>query len=94
MVALPVAILIHLAFRAYYAILLVRVILSFVRLPSYHWFQRTVGRFCEAATEPLLAPIRRVLHRYQAGSGFDFSVLVLWLLLGVVEEAVIRALTG
>jgi uncharacterized protein YggT (Ycf19 family) len=88
-IALPAAILIHLAFKIYYAILLVRVILSFVRLPSYHWFQRTVGWFCEAATEPLLSPLRRALGRYQAGSGWDFSVLVLWLLLSLVEGFVL-----
>ena len=94
MIALPAVILIHLAFKAYYAILLTRVILSFVRLPSYHPFQRTVGRFCEAATEPLLAPLRRALMRYQAGTGFDFSPLILWLLLGVAEGMVVKALVG
>jgi uncharacterized protein YggT (Ycf19 family) len=86
--------LVRLVFGAYYVILFVRVVLSFVRLPSYHPVQRTVGRSCEAATEPLLSPIRTALRRYQAGSQWDFSPLVLYLLMVLAEGVIVRALLG
>jgi YggT family protein len=40
-------------------------------------------------TEPLLAPIRRMMP--QTGM-FDFSILILWLLLGVLQSILIQIL--
>jgi len=86
--------LIHQAFSIFYAILIVRVVFSFLRLPPWHWASRTIGAFCEAVTEPLLRPLRRWLDRYQRASGFDFSPLLLYFLMVVAERVVIRLLAG
>ncbi|MBC7287682.1 MAG: YggT family protein [Armatimonadetes bacterium] len=79
---------------AYGLILLVRVLLSWLRLPEWHPISRTVGRFCVALTEPLLRPIRRWLEPYQRGSGFDFSPVVLYLLIIVARAVIERGLIG
>jgi len=84
--------LVRCAFSAYYVLLLGRVILSWVRLPSYHPVHRRIGPFLYAVTEPLLKPIRRLLDRYQARSGVDFSPLVAWVLLEVVRMVILRLL--
>ena len=46
-----------------------------------------LSQFLVAVTEPLLAPVRRLLPQ---GGGFDFSPLVVILVLG----AIVRALPG
>ena len=55
------------------------------------WFDPTgstaVGRFLTQATEPILAPIRRFLP--QTGT-FDFSGLVVLLVLGALWRALLR----
>jgi YggT family protein len=59
-----------------------RVLLSWVN-PR---FEGPIGRFLFETTEPLLAPIRRVLP--QTGM-MDLSALVLMLLLGVIVRLVV-----
>jgi YggT family protein len=59
-----------------------RVLLSWVN-PT---FEGPVGRFLFETTEPLLAPIRRILP--SAGM-MDLSPLVLMLLLGVIVRVVL-----
>jgi YggT family protein len=66
---------------ALYLVLLGRVIMSWVS-PR---FDGPVGRFLFETTEPILAPIRRVLP--QTGM-IDFSPLVAFILLSVVMAAV------
>ena len=78
----------------YGLILLVRVIFSWLRLPPWHWASRTIGRFCEALTEPLLRPIRRWLAPYQRGSNFDFSPLVLYVVIILVRALLERLIIG
>lgn len=80
------------AFNVFYLLLLVHVVLSFLRLPSWHWTTRTVGRWAEAVTEPVLAPVRRVLNPYQGRSGLDFSPLVVWLLADRLVKPLLLAL--
>jgi uncharacterized protein YggT (Ycf19 family) len=79
-------------FIAYEILVIVRVVLSYLRTPSYTspWLRLWV--FVYAATEPLLSPIRRALARYTRGSPLDFSPLVLILLLSVAERLIIRLL--
>ena len=45
-------------------------------------------------TEPILAPIRRLIERSSMGGGmmFDFSPIVAFLLLAVIENILIRIL--
>ncbi len=74
------------AFNAFYLLLLVRVVLSFLRLPPWHWASRTLGAWSEAVTEPVMKPIRKLLDPYQRGMGLDFSPLVVWLLAELVVK--------
>ena len=79
-------------FWAYKLMLLVRVLMSWFRTPSYTSRWLPVWNFFYAATEPLLAPMRRVLLRYTRGVPIDLPPLVLFLLLSVIETIIIRAL--
>jgi YggT family protein len=63
----------------YSVILFVSVILSWTGLPYDH----PVMKVSRALTEPLLAPIRRVLPTI---GGFDFSPMVLIVLIGVLQR--------
>jgi len=64
--------------NAVYYILLIlifaRFILSWVRLDPYHPTWGPIMRFVFQATEPLLAPIRRLLP---SAGGLDFSPMIL-----------------
>jgi YggT family protein len=84
--------LLHSAFEAYYLILIIRAILSWMpgtrRSPAFVNFARTIYLL----TEPLLAPIRRALRPYMGGSPIDFSIIILWLILGVAEQVLARVL--
>lgn len=67
--------------NAYSLVVLVRVIISWIQLPPNH----PVVQFTRALTEPVLAPIRKVLP---AGGGLDFSPLILLLLLRFIAGLV------
>jgi YggT family protein len=62
-----------------------RVLLSYVEQDPRR--RSTVGQFLVAITEPVLAPIRNVLPK---GGMFDFSPLVVILLLGAIIQALPR----
>ena len=54
-----------------------------------------VARFLRQITEPVLAPIRRIVPPVQAGGGvFDLSPMVALLLLWVFEQILIAVLLG
>jgi uncharacterized protein YggT (Ycf19 family) len=90
-----VAQLVDFAFRIFYILLLIRVVFSFLRLPRWHWASRTIGRWSETITEPVLVPVRRLLDPYQARSGLDFSPLVVWLVAEwIVRPLLLRLLLG
>lgn len=78
----------------YSIVLIVRVIFSWIRLPSTHPIMRTVGPVIYGLTEPLLKPIRSWLAPYQRNSPLDFSVLILWLALQVIVSLLRRLLGG
>lgn len=78
----------------YTIVLIVRVIFSWIRLPSTHPVMRTVGPVVYGLTEPLLKPIRGWLAPYQRNSPIDFSVLILWLALQVALSLLHRLLGG
>lgn len=68
-----------LIFDAYSLVVFVYVILSWLRLPEDH----PVVRVATALTEPLLAPIRRVLP---SGGGIDISPMVLLMALRLLKR--------
>lgn len=69
---------INLLYWAFWLLILARVIISFTRMDPYHPIRRTVFDL----TEPILAPIRRILP---PSSGLDFSPLIALLLLELVR---------
>lgn len=76
----------------YSIVLIVRIVFSWIRLPSNHPVMRTVGPAIYGVTEPLLKPIRNWLAPYQRNSPLDFSVLILWLGLQVISSLLWRLL--
>ena len=82
--------LISLAFNLYTLVLLLRVIGSWVPPgePNTPW-AKILG-LAYSLTEPLLLPIRRILAPYQRTVPFDFSPVVLLILLQVVERLLLR----
>jgi YggT family protein len=81
--------IINAIFTFYQIILFARIIFSWIRVDPYHPVWGPIQRFTYDMTEPLLAPIRRMMP--QMGM-FDFSILILWLLLGVAQSILIRIL--
>lgn len=69
---------VNLLYWAFWLLILARVIISFTRMDPYHPIRRTVYDL----TEPILAPIRRILP---PSSGLDFSPLIALLLLELVR---------
>ena len=69
---------VNLLYWAFWLLILARVIISFTRMDPYHPIRRTVYEL----TEPILAPIRRILP---PSSGLDFSPLIALLLLELVR---------
>ena len=66
-----------------------RFILSWIRPDPYHPTWGPVTRFVYQATEPLLAPIRRLLP---ASSGLDFSPMILLLALYFIRQILFNLL--
>ena len=80
--------------RLYELVLLIRVVLSWLRLPPYHPVMRRVEPAIYAVTEPLLGPIRKWLAPYQRNSPFDFSILILYFAIEVVRRWLLPRLFG
>lgn len=77
--------LVNTLFRLYYYVLLARIILSWVRVDTYH----PVVQWIYRVTEPVLAPFRRVLPPM---GGLDFSPIIALLVLQIVQRLVIDLL--
>lgn len=80
--------LIRLLFQAFYVLLIIRVLLSWV--PGVAQDHPAVA-FVFRATSPLLTPIRRVMPPI---GGLDLSPLVAILLLTLVQSLVLNLLEG
>ena len=76
-------------FSFFQIVLFARIIFSWIRVDPYHPVWGPILRFVHAVTEPLLAPIRRLMP--QTGM-FDFSILILWFLLRIAQSIVIQVL--
>ncbi|MDQ7793974.1 MAG: YggT family protein [bacterium] len=76
--------LLNLAYRIFFFLLLARAVASWLpgSGPTYYRLFGVLRRL----TDPLLAPIRRVIP---ASGGLDFSPLVAMLLLGVVHRILV-----
>ena len=85
--------LIRLIFYVFYAAFIARVALSFL-IPLMggrpHPLVAAFANLVHQITEPILAPIRRVLPTFGM---FDFSPMVAIILLVVIQEVLIRRLS-
>ena len=75
----------RLIFDLYSMALFVRILFEWVRIP----YSSKVMRFLWDITEPVLAPIRRTIPTY---GGFDFSPLIAFFLLNLLESFVFTML--
>jgi YggT family protein len=79
----------------YFWVVLIMVVLSwlinFNIINPYNPFVQTAQRFCRAATEPLLRPIRRVIPDL---GGLDISPVILLVGIEVVRILLVSALLG
>ena len=84
--------LINLVFNVFYVAILARIILSFI-IPMLsgrpHPLLLQLAQLVNQVTEPILAPIRRVLPTF---GSLDFSPLVAIILLQVIQTVLARAL--
>jgi YggT family protein len=78
--------LVHWIFTLYSVAIIIRVLLSWLRVSYYH----PVARFFIQITEPVLAPLRRYIPPM---GGLDFTPMVALLILWIVERLVVLLLT-
>lgn len=81
---LAVARILDLAFNIYIFIVIARALISWVSPDPYN----PIVRFLHNATDPVLYRLRRMLPFLQAGT-FDFSPIVLLILLSVCQQVVV-----
>jgi len=79
--------ILDLAFNIYIFIVIARALISWVSPDPYN----PIVRFLHNATDPILYRLRRMLPILQAGA-FDFSPIVLLLLLSVAQQLIISFL--
>lgn len=77
--------LLKLLYTLFWLLILARVILSYTNLSHYHPVRRTV----ENLTEPILAPIRRIIP---SGGMFDFSPIIAILIADLLYRLLLRLL--
>lgn len=82
---------IDLLFRAYAFIILARVIFSWIRVDPYHPTWGPIFRFVFQATEPLMAPVRRMLPFM---GGLDLSPLIVWFGLEILRRIIVSGLVA
>lgn len=84
---IAIARILDLAFTVYIFVVIARALVSWVNPDPYN----PIVRFLHNATDPVLYRLRRMLPFLQAGS-FDFSPIVLLILLSVVQQIIVAFL--
>ena len=86
--------LVNTAFNILYYLLIARVILSFFALNPYgNSFLAKVKSVIFNITEPILAPLRKVIPLVNMGGGYlDLSPLVALILLSILRSAILSLL--
>jgi len=74
---------------AYYAIFIIRIVLSWIRIYPKNRFLGEAMRFIYDMTEPFLAFCRRLLPP-RPGLPFDFSPIVGFLILSLIDAIITR----
>jgi len=80
---------VRLAFEVYFWIIIARALLSWFRPGVRARWLRRLNEVLYDLTEPVLAPLRRILPDT---GGFDFSPVVAVVLLSLLERLVVRLL--
>jgi len=83
-IVVAVARIVDLALNIYIFIVIARALISWVSPDPYN----PIVRFLHNATDPVLFRLRRMLPILQAGA-FDFSPIVLLLLLSVAQQLIV-----
>jgi YggT family protein len=83
--------IIDLLFNVFYILLIVRIIFSFIRVSPYHPTWGPVIRVVYELTEPVLAPVRRMMPPM---GGLDFSPLIVLILASVLRRILIQLLVS
>jgi len=65
--------------------ILIRILLSWIRIDPYH----PIVRILDQITEPVLAPARRIIPPI---GGLDFSPVIVIILLNILERILLQAL--
>ena len=86
-IIVAVARIVDLAFNIYIFIVIARALISWVSPDPYN----PIVRFLHSATDPVLYRLRALLPFLRAGT-FDFSPIVLLILLSVVQQLVMSLL--
>ncbi len=81
--------IVNVLFGAFYILLFVSIILSWVRPSPYHPVWGPIIRITSTVIDPVLAPVRRLMPPM---GGLDFSPMVVLLLARVLQQAVISLL--
>jgi len=81
--------IINIVFGFFQILLFARVIFSWIRVSPYHPTWGPIYRFVYEMTEPVIAPVRRMMPRTGM---FDFSIIIVWLLAGVLQSILLQLL--
>lgn len=85
---LAVASVIDLVLTIYVWIMIIRVVLSWIHIPSLY----PVAKVLYSLTEPVLRPFRRLVHPYKMG-GIDISPMIVILLILFINRFLVKSLT-
>jgi len=85
---LAAANILHIVLRIYMFIVLFRVILSWIQVPSLYQFTVILYRL----TEPVLKPIRRYVPPYKMG-GLDISPMIVFLIIVFIDNFLISSIS-
>ncbi len=89
---MPIIELVNSAFNLYILLLLARIIMSWIPLPDNQTLN-TIVRFIYDVTEPFLGLFRRILPTANlGGAGIDFSPIIAFFVLRVLQGLVIQVL--
>jgi len=81
------------AFRAYEFLIFVQVLLSwFSATPGYSLGSHPLIQLLQRLTEPVLAPLRRVIP--PVGGVLDISPVIALILLDIIRQVLVRLLLG
>jgi len=83
-----VARILHILLTLYIWVLLARVILSWIQVPSLYQLKVILYKL----TEPVLSPIRRFVPPYRFG-GLDISPIIAFLIILFLDSFIVRSLS-